>query len=67
MVAHAVSVIVVQAGAAESIVEEDPAFVRAALGIIRTTGAGALDEMLRVVAMLRDADDVQPADHLNRA
>jgi signal transduction histidine kinase len=59
IVAHAVSVIVVQAGAAEPIVEDDPAFVRAALATIRTTGAGALGEMRRVVAMLRDDGDPQ--------
>jgi signal transduction histidine kinase len=59
IVAHAVSVIVVQAGAAEPIVEEDPAFVRAALATIRTTGAGALGEMRRVVAMLREDNDPQ--------
>jgi len=60
IVAHAVSVIVVQAGSAEPIVEEDPAYVRAALRTIRTTGTGALGEMRRVVTMLRDIDDPQP-------
>ncbi|HEY0933901.1 MAG TPA: sensor histidine kinase [Trebonia sp.] len=61
IVAHAVSVIVVQAGAAEPVVTENPEYVRAALGAIRTTGADALAEMRRVVAMLREAgDDPQP-------
>ena len=54
IVAHAVSVMVVQAGAAEQVVEDDPAFVRTALASIRSTGADALGEMRRVVAMLRD-------------
>jgi signal transduction histidine kinase len=57
VVAHAVSVMVVQAGAAEQVVDDDPEHVRAALGTIRTTGAGALAEMRRVVAMLRDTED----------
>jgi signal transduction histidine kinase len=54
VVAHAVSVMVVQAGAAEQVVDDDPAFARQALANIRSTGADALGEMRRVVAMLRD-------------
>jgi len=57
IIAHAVSVIVVQAGAAEPIVEENPDYVRTALETIRSTGVSALAEMRRVVAMLREADD----------
>jgi len=57
VVAHSVSVMVVQAGAAEQVVNEDPEFVRAALHTIRTTGAGALSEMRHVVAMLRENDE----------
>jgi signal transduction histidine kinase len=53
VVAHAVSSIVVQAGAAEQVVEDDPAYARAALASIRGTGSDALDEMRRVVAILR--------------
>lgn len=57
IVAHSVSMMVVQAGAAEQVVDDDPAFVRQALGTVRTTGTGALAEMRRLVAMLRDDDD----------
>ena len=57
IVAHSVSMMVVQAGAAEQVVDEDSDYVRRALGTIRTTGTGALSEMRRVVAMLRDGDD----------
>jgi signal transduction histidine kinase len=57
VVAHAVSTIVVQAGAAEQVVAEDPAHVRKALETIRSTGADALAEMRRMVLMLRDPDD----------
>ena len=53
IVAHSVSVMVVQAGAAEKAFD-DPEFVRRALESIRTTGTGALAEMRRVVALIRD-------------
>jgi signal transduction histidine kinase len=56
IVAHSVGVIVVQAGAAEQVVEDDPELARAALAAIRTTGASALAEMRRVVAVLRSPD-----------
>jgi signal transduction histidine kinase len=57
VVAHSVSVMVVQAGAAEQVVEDDPEFTRSALAAIRTTGAASLGEMRRVVAMLRESED----------
>lgn len=57
VVAHAVTVMVVQAGAAEQLVTDDPEVARTALGTIRTTGAEALAEMRRVVSMLRDDDN----------
>jgi signal transduction histidine kinase len=56
IVAHSVGVIVVQAGAAEQVVDDDPEVARAALAAIRTTGASALAEMRRVVAVLRSPD-----------
>ena len=57
IVAHSVTMMVVQAGAAEQVVDDDPAYVRRALATIRDHGTGALAEMRRVVAMLRDADE----------
>jgi signal transduction histidine kinase len=53
IVAHSMSVMVVQAGAAEKALD-DPEFVRKALGSIRTTGTSALAEMRRVVALIRE-------------
>jgi signal transduction histidine kinase len=50
---HSVSVMVVQAGAAAQVVDDDPAFVRRALEAIRTTGTQALDEVRRTVDLLR--------------
>jgi signal transduction histidine kinase len=57
VVAHSVSVMVVQAGAAEQVVEEDPGHARQALATIRATGTEALAEMRRVVHMLRDNEE----------
>ncbi|MBA3530182.1 MAG: sensor histidine kinase [Propionibacteriaceae bacterium] len=57
VVAHSVSVMVVQAGAAQQMVDDDPEYVRAALDTIRTTGTEALSEMRRVVEMLRVQDE----------
>ncbi len=53
IVAHSMSVVVVQAGAAEKALD-DPEYVRKALGSIRTTGTSALAEMRRVVALIRE-------------
>ena len=56
IVGHAVSSMVVQAGAAEQ-ADDDRAFVDQALANIRKTGNDALVEMRRLVSMLRTADD----------
>ena len=57
IVAHSMSVMVVQAGAAEQVVDDDPARAREALRQIRRTGTGALGEMRRLVGVLRDPDE----------
>lgn len=64
IVAHAVSTIVVQAGAAEQVVEDDPARARASLETIRATGSSALAEMRRLVSVLREDDQVAPVGPL---
>jgi signal transduction histidine kinase len=56
IVGHAVSSMVVQAGAAEQ-AADDPAFVEQALGDIRRTGSDALAEMRRLVSVLRTQDE----------
>ncbi len=53
VVAHSVSVMVVQAGAAREMVDDDTEYVRSALESIRSTGTGALSEMRRVLEVLR--------------
>jgi signal transduction histidine kinase len=57
VIAHSVSVIVIQAGAAEPLVEEDPEQARLALHAIRSTASDALGEMRRLLGILRAADD----------
>lgn len=56
IVAHSVSMMVVQAGAAQQVVGEDPAYVSRALDTIRASGSEALADMRRAVAMLREAE-----------
>jgi signal transduction histidine kinase len=56
IVAHAVTSMVVQAGAAEQ-ADGDRAYVDGALATIRRTGNEALAEMRRLVTMLRDETD----------
>ncbi len=60
IVAHTVTEIVVQAGAAGEVVEDDPEYVRKSLDRIRQAGSEALDEMRRVVALLRVNGDPEP-------
>ena len=57
IVAHAVSTMVVQAGAAGRVVEEDPELVRRSLDAIRATGSEALAEMRRLVTVMRGEDE----------
>jgi signal transduction histidine kinase len=59
IVAHSVSVMVVQAGAARRIVDDQPDEARAAMASIETTGREALVEMRRLLGVLRS--DAGPA------
>jgi signal transduction histidine kinase len=61
VVAHSVSVMVVQAGAARSVLDRDPAASVAALGAVESTGREALTEMRRLLGILRP--DGEDADH----
>ncbi|HSH83181.1 MAG TPA: histidine kinase, partial [Herpetosiphonaceae bacterium] len=53
VVAHSVSVMVVQAQAAQRLVDGEPADLRQVLGSIETTGRQALVEMRRLLGVLR--------------
>jgi signal transduction histidine kinase len=59
VVAHHVSAIAVQAGAAEEIAEQDPARARAVLAIIQATSRQALAEMRALVGVLHDGGEAE--------
>ncbi len=57
VVAHHVSVMTVQAAAARRTLSRDPERAAEALAAIETIGRGALDEMRRIISVLRDFDE----------
>jgi signal transduction histidine kinase len=57
VLAHSVSVMTVQAGAAEEMLRVDPASALEPVRAVQETGRQALVEMKRLVGMLRDDDD----------
>lgn len=57
VIAHAVSVIVVQADGAVYAIDGDPATARGALGTIAETGRRALDELRGLLDVLRGSND----------
>lgn len=57
VVAHAISVIVLQARGGRRMLDDDPEDTRAALDAIEHAGEQALTEMRRLLGMLRQADD----------
>ena len=67
VVAHSVSVMVVQAGAARRVIDRHPEQTVESLGIIEATGRNALDELRRVLGVLRSdeaaATAPQPTAH----
>jgi signal transduction histidine kinase len=62
VVAHSMSVIAVQAGYGQYIIETQPGDARAALGAIQATSREALDEMRRMLGALRQADDTDSTE-----
>jgi signal transduction histidine kinase len=63
IIGHAMSVMVVQAGVAERLLDSDPEEARAAVARIGTTGRTSLAEMRQVLQALRNEE---PADALPR-
>ena len=67
MVAHAVGMMVVQAGAASQLLDQDPARARRALDAVQQTGRLAVDELARMLGLLRTQDEAtSPLPSLSR-
>jgi signal transduction histidine kinase len=56
IVSHSVSLMVVQAGAAEQVLRHDPEQAEHALGGIQATGRAAVDDLRRMLGLLRGAE-----------
>jgi signal transduction histidine kinase len=68
VVAHAVSIMVVQAAAADELLERDPTRAHAALGAVQQAGRSAVTEMARMLDLLRGTntgDDLEPLPTLD--
>jgi signal transduction histidine kinase len=66
VVAHSMSVIAVQAGYGQYVIDTQPADARNALGAIQATSREALDEMRRMLGALRQADESDASLRGNR-
>jgi len=62
VVAHSMSVIAVQAGYGQYVIDSQPGDARAALGAIQATSREALEEMRRMLGALRQADESDVRD-----
>ncbi|WP_345677972.1 sensor histidine kinase [Yinghuangia aomiensis] len=62
VVAHHVSVMTVQASAAQRTIARDPDRAREAMSAVEQTGRAALVEMRRLVGILRNTDDAEGAE-----
>jgi signal transduction histidine kinase len=68
VVAHAISIMVVQAAAADEVLERDPARAHAALASVQQAGRAAVAEMARMLDLLRGTgagDDLAPLPKLD--
>ena len=66
MTAHSLSIIALQAGAAEKAVRRDPDGAIAALHTIRVTSKDSLDELRAMLGVLRSADEDAPLSPAGR-
>ncbi len=68
VVAHAVGIMVVQAGAASEVLASDPVQARRALAAVQETGRLAVDELARMLGVLREenASSRSPLPSLSR-
>ena len=54
IVSHSLGIVVLQAGAAQSVLDRDPDQARTAMELVRRTGLEAITEMSRLLGLLRD-------------
>jgi len=66
VVAHTISVVVVQAGLAADVMDERPAQAREALGVIRSASKDALNELRATVGVLRGQEPAGEAPGLGQ-
>ncbi len=59
VVSHSVSLMVVQAGAAEQVLRSDPDQAERALRAVQTAGRSAVDDLRRMLGLLRDSSPPQ--------
>ncbi len=59
VVAHEMTVMTIQAAAAERVVDTDPAEAKHSMGIVADAGRRGLTEMRRLLGLLREAGDIQ--------
>lgn len=57
--AHSLSAVSIQAAAAERLIDTDPAAAKDAIGEVRTTAKGALEDMRAMVGVLRRGEDAE--------
>jgi signal transduction histidine kinase len=57
VIAHNVSVMVIQAAAGEDVFDEDPGMARESLAAVASTGRAALSELRRLLGVIRAEDD----------
>ncbi|MEH1016430.1 histidine kinase [Micromonospora sp. CPCC 206060] len=62
VVAHSMAVMIVQADGARFMFDQDPATAREAVRVVADTGRQALEEMRRLVGVLREPTPVEPFD-----
>jgi signal transduction histidine kinase len=62
-VGHALSLVVVQAGAARKVRDSDPAFVDGALEAVEAAARTALTDLDQVLGLLRDEESADAAEH----
>jgi signal transduction histidine kinase len=63
VVAHSVSVMVIQAGAARLTVTDEPATARAAVRVVVAAGREAITDLRRIMGVLRRDDGLDQAQH----